>query len=269
MPTTVVVGASRGIGYQFIQTLAAEGNTVIATARNVADLEGKVKADKIPNTHVVQADLISADSLKAAAKATSSLANGQIDHLLINGAYLSSTGGMNPTDFADKPELFLEELRKSDEANIAGPLFAINAFLPLLRAGKEKRVTYISSGVADVPETIESRIANSVPYSASKAGGNIIITKFAAELQDEGFTFLSIAPGAVATDTLMDMSKFTDEEKAKMQVMFGRMMQKYPEWKGPVSPEESVKRILNVVKSSKVEQSGQFLSYWGNTTQWL
>jgi NAD(P)-dependent dehydrogenase (short-subunit alcohol dehydrogenase family) len=177
---------------------------VIATARNVADLEDRVKADKIPNTHVVQADLTSADSLKAAAKSTSSLINGSIDHLLINGAFLSSTGGLNPTDFADKPELFLEELRKSDEANIAGPLFTINAFLPLLRAGKEKRVTYISSGVADLPETIETRVANSVPYCTSKAGGNIVIAKFAAELQDEGFTFLSIAPGAVATDTLMN-----------------------------------------------------------------
>jgi NAD(P)-dependent dehydrogenase (short-subunit alcohol dehydrogenase family) len=198
---------TNGLKYQFIQTLAAEGNIVIATARNVADLEGKVKADNVPNTQVIQADLTSADSLKAAAKATSSLVNGQIDHLLINGAYLSHTGGMNPTDFADKPELFLEELKKSDEANIAGPLFAINAFLPLLRAGKEKRVTYISSGAADLSETIEARIANSVPYSVSKAGGNLIITKFAAELRDEGFTFLSIAPGAVATETLMDMSK--------------------------------------------------------------
>jgi NAD(P)-dependent dehydrogenase (short-subunit alcohol dehydrogenase family) len=174
----------------------------------VPDLEGKVKADKIPDTHVVHADLISADSLKAAAKATSSLANGQIDHLILNGAYLSSsTAGMNPTDFADKPELFLEELRKSDEANVAGPLFAINAFLSLLRAGKEKRVTYISSGVASESETLRCGITNSVPYSASKVAGDIVITKFAAELQDEGFTFLSIAPGAVATEGLTDMSK--------------------------------------------------------------
>jgi NAD(P)-dependent dehydrogenase (short-subunit alcohol dehydrogenase family) len=161
---------------------------------------------KIANTRIVQADLTSSDSLKAAAAATSALVNGQIDHLLINGAYLSHTGGMNCTDFADKPELFLEELKKSDEANIAGPLFAINAFLPLLRKGGEKRVTYISSGVADLSETLESRVANSVPYCVSKAGGNIIIAKFAAELQDEGFTFLSIAPGAVATETLMNTS---------------------------------------------------------------
>jgi len=58
--------------------------------------------------------------------------------LLVNGAYLSLTGGMNPTAFAEKPKLFLEELRKSDEANIAGPLFASNAFLPLLRKGAKK-----------------------------------------------------------------------------------------------------------------------------------
>jgi hypothetical protein len=66
-----------------------------------------------------------------------------------------------------------------------------------------------------------------------------------------------------------DNSPVTDDEKAKMQVMFARMMQKYPEWKGPITPEESVKRSLNVVNNCKVEQSGQFLSYWGNTTQWL
>jgi hypothetical protein len=66
-----------------------------------------------------------------------------------------------------------------------------------------------------------------------------------------------------------DNCAVTDDEKAKMQVMFARMMQKYPKWKGPITPEESVKRILDVVKNSKVEQSGQFLSYWGNTTQWL
>ena len=64
-------------------------------------------------------------------------------------------------------------------------------------------------------------------------------------------------------------SVVTDAEKEKLQGMFGRMMQKYPEWKGPIAPEESVKRILKVVKESKVEQSGQFLSYWGNTIEWL
>ncbi|CAI6330934.1 unnamed protein product [Periconia digitata] len=270
MAVTVVIGASRGIGYQFIKTLAAEKNsTVIATARDPTALQAKVNADNISNTHVVEADLTSYSSLTAAAKTTSPLVSGQIDHLVINGAYLSSTGGMNPTDFAHNPTLFLDELHKSDQANVAGPLFAINAFLPLLRAGNGKKVTYVSSGTADGPETLAVQLSNSVPYSTSKAGGNIVIAKFAAELRGEGFLFLSIAPGGVATETLMDTSKFTEDEKAKFQSMFARMMEKYPEWKGPITPVESVKRILDVVANAKVEQSGQFLSYWGNTTEWL
>lgn len=198
--------STKSLQYQFVQTLAANPqNIVIATARNVADLETRVKDDKIPNTHIVGADLSSTSSLVAAANTTASLTDGRIDHLLINGAYLStSTQGMNPTDLTNKPELFLTELDKSNTTNVAGPLFAINAFLPLLRKGKEKRVTYISSGVASLTETLETCLTNSVPYSVSKAAGNIIIAKFAAELQDEGFIFLSIAPGAVATETLMD-----------------------------------------------------------------
>jgi len=54
-----------------------------------------------------------------------------------------------------------------------------------------------------------------------------------------------------------------------MGVMFSRMMEKYPEWKGLISPQESVNRIIEVVRNATVEQSGQFLSYWGNTTHWL
>jgi hypothetical protein len=58
----------------------------------------------------------------------------------------------------------------------------------------------------------------------------------------------------------------TEDEMTEMQGMLGRMMQKYPEWKGLISPEEAVRRILNVGKESVAEQSGQFLSYWGNNT---
>jgi NAD(P)-dependent dehydrogenase (short-subunit alcohol dehydrogenase family) len=197
--------------YQFVQTLSAQGDTVIATARNAADLETKIQSDALPNTHVVSADLTSYASLVAAAATSSSLVHGKIDHLIINGAYLSPTSGLNGSDFTTQPELFLSELRKSTDANVAGPLFAINAFLPLLRAGKGKRVTYISSAVADLSETLATRLSNSVPYSASKAGGTIVMAKFACELRDEGFVFLSIAPGAVATETLMETLRDTEK----------------------------------------------------------
>ena len=41
--------------------------------------------------------------------------------------------------------------------------------------------------------------------ATSKAGGNVVIAKFAAELKDEGFRFLSVAQGGVATEATTDM----------------------------------------------------------------
>lgn len=42
----------------------------------------------------------------------------------------------------------------------------------------------------------------------------------------------------------------------------------YPEWKGPLEPEESVKGQKKVIDALTIEQSGQFLSHHG-TKQWL
>lgn len=49
-------------------------------------------------------------------------------------------------------------------------------------------------------------IPNSVPYAASKAAGNLVIAKFAAELKGEGMVLLSVAPGGVATEGMTDLS---------------------------------------------------------------
>lgn len=89
-------------------------------------------------------DLISPDLQASPAEKTSILADSQIDHLLINGAYLSSTVVFDPTAVSSIPDLFLSGLHKSITANIAGPVLAIDILLSLLRAGDDKKVTYIS-----------------------------------------------------------------------------------------------------------------------------
>lgn len=72
-----------------------------------------------------------------------------------------------PTDFSSKPDLFLTELNGSGIANTAGPLLAINTFPSLLGAGNGKKVTYTSTGVAHVPDTLDLQTLNLVPYAAS------------------------------------------------------------------------------------------------------
>lgn len=65
------------------------------------------------------------------------------------------------------------------------------AFLPLLYAGKGKRVTYISSSVANVSKLGDVRTAKSMLYATFIAGGNLVVAKFAAKLLDKRFTFLT------------------------------------------------------------------------------
>lgn len=82
---------------------------------------------------------------------------------------------------------------------MTGPIFSINAFLPLIRKGAEKKLVYITSGAGDVDMTRNSRLSAQIGYSTSKAGGNIVMAKYAGELAEEGIKTVSISPGWVET----------------------------------------------------------------------
>ncbi len=49
-----------------------------------------------------------------------------------------------------------------------------------------------------------------------------------------------------------------------------KFVQAYPHFKGPISPEESVKSVLAVVENASVERGdgGSYVSHYGNK-QWL
>jgi NAD(P)-dependent dehydrogenase (short-subunit alcohol dehydrogenase family) len=86
------------------------------------------------------------------------------------------------------------------KGNLLGPMYTINAFLPLIREGAEKKIIYITSGHADLAAIKTAGLPMQFGYSTSKAAGNIAVAKFAAELEPEGIYTLSLSPGWVATD---------------------------------------------------------------------
>ena len=42
-----------------------------------------------------------------------------------------------------------------------------------------------------------------------------------------------------------------------------------PDFEGPISLEKSVQMQLAVINKLTIEDSGKFLSHYGNTTEWL
>ncbi|KAF2470636.1 NAD(P)-binding protein [Lindgomyces ingoldianus] len=254
MPSYVIIGASRGIGYQYLQTLSRNpSNIIIGTARTPSSVQAKVTADALPNVHILQGDLTDAASLSAAATKAAEITGGAVDYLIINGAYLSeSTVFLAPTDFIGKEKYFQDEFTTSMNTNVAGALYAINTFLPLVKKSSIKKVTVISSGMGDLDLIVESEVAESVPYAISKAAVNILVAKYAVELKDKGVVFLALSPGVVQTSALNADSKF-----------------KYaPHFEGPISPETSVDLQLKVIEGMTLKDSGAFLSHLG-TKKWL
>ena len=92
--------------------------------------------------------------------------------------------------------------------NTLGAIHSVEAFLPLLRAGATKKVVFISSGGAVREVVWKGRYYEAAAYSVTKSAENMVMTKYAAQLEAEGFTVASICPGTVdVTGTLPQPSE--------------------------------------------------------------
>jgi len=140
MPSYVVTGANRGLGYAFVTHLASiEGNTVIGLARNTSMAEERLAKDGVKNVQVLAADITDVKALQAAAEKVAEITGGGLD-VLINNAGLISARSSWLTLVDDTPEGLEEDLMASFRANVVGVAHTSNAFLPLIRKGKDKKI---------------------------------------------------------------------------------------------------------------------------------
>ena len=201
MPSFVVVGASRGLGFEWLHFLSADkANIVVGLARTPSAVNAKLSADNINGVHVVQADMIDQKSLQAAAAEVAKLTDGSVDYLIVNGAYLNAaTAGLSPVALADNGTLLRDEMKQNVDVNLIGVMFAINAFLPLVRKSSIKKITVLSTGMADFDFVANAEISFSVAYGAIKAALNMVVLKYSIELKSEGIILLLLSPGVVNT----------------------------------------------------------------------
>ncbi|TVY50708.1 hypothetical protein LCER1_G006982 [Lachnellula cervina] len=65
MPSYLVTGASRGLGYEFIRQFSHDSaNTVIGVVRDKTATEKKLREDRINNVILFEADIADLDALK-------------------------------------------------------------------------------------------------------------------------------------------------------------------------------------------------------------
>ncbi|KAG9015614.1 hypothetical protein FRB90_004722 [Tulasnella sp. 427] len=276
MPSYVITGG-RGIAYEFAKQLSSKPeNHIFSVVRSPASVPelGKLAAEN-KNLHILTADLTDLPALKQAAKDVAAITGGTLDVLLNVAAWVPYDSNSFKTlyEFKDNEEVLVQDLRTGFEVNVIGVIYTINSFLPLLRAGRTKKVVTLSTGLADPDFSYLADQSQSGPYAISKAATNMVNSKYAADFAEEGFVFVAISPGMVDTatpgETQAGAGGQRDEQMAGIMKMVAGFKKAFPNFTGqPMSPTESVNLLLGIVDTLKPEENGTFISHHRNK-EWL
>jgi NAD(P)-dependent dehydrogenase (short-subunit alcohol dehydrogenase family) len=188
----------------------------------------EAEALKAAGARVEQLDVTDAQSIAALAR---TLKGVKID-MLVNNAGIAGhiAGSFEETDFAQIDQTFA--------VNTLGPMRVTQALLPNLEAGQHKTVIHISSRMGSIAQNSGGYYG----YRASKTALNMMNSSLALELGPRGFTCVVMHPGWVKTD------------------MGGEG--------ADITPEESVKGLLDVFAGLTPEDNGKFYNYQGQEIPW-
>ncbi|PMB67510.1 putative oxidoreductase [Beauveria bassiana] len=181
--TTLIVGASRGIGRELVQQLAQQQprGQVIASVRSAVDFGGS------PNIRSITLDQSSAKSISEAAFGVAAL-----DTLVVNAAVGDDERLLDTSD---------ERMAEYMDVNVTGVLRIVKAFLPALKARKTRQIVLVSSASGSLTRQVNARAGFKGPYAVSKAALNMVAVQLHNELHEsDGFTVVPIHPGWVSTD---------------------------------------------------------------------
>jgi NAD(P)-dependent dehydrogenase (short-subunit alcohol dehydrogenase family) len=184
LPTVLVTGANRGIGFEFVKSFAADGWRVHACARNVEKardvraLEGEVVSHKLDVTN----------GLKVASLARELVAE-PIDVLINNAGLRGAGSAFGKTDY--------EEWASVLQVNTLAPLRMVERFGGLIERSERKVVVNISSIMGSIGQTSSG---GDYIYRSSKAALNMVTKTLANDLAGRGVTVISFHPGWVQTD---------------------------------------------------------------------
>lgn len=231
MPNVLVTGANRGIGLEFVHQYAEAGDAVIAVVREPAKARELAAIAKHSDGRVSVHEADVADDAAMTALGHE-LGDRPIDIVIANA------GVMGPQRQARLGDLDFAGWLDTLSVNTLGPMRTAQATLANLKAGREKKLIAITSGMGSTAEAGGGYLA----YRASKAALNNAWRNLAAGLRSDGITCVAMSPGWVKTD------------------MGGAGAQ--------LTPEQSVSRMRRLIEGFTPKDSGRFVGSEGRDVAW-
>jgi NAD(P)-dependent dehydrogenase (short-subunit alcohol dehydrogenase family) len=231
MPSTLITGANRGLGFEFARQYSADGWQVYAACRNpqsASELRRLADAsdDKL---QILALDVIDPVSVQAAAAKL----DGQAIDLLLNNAGIGGPRGQSVGN------IDYEAWAKVLDVNTMGPLRVSEAFVDHVAQSERKLIVTITSGMGSLADNTSG---GAYAYRSSKAAVNMVMRSLAIDLAPRGIACVVINPGWVLTDMGGPHATLTTAE--------------------------SVKKLRRLIETLGPGQSGKFFNYDGREYAW-
>lgn len=232
MPSVFITGASRGLGLEFVRQYAGDGWRVFATCR-APEKAAQLRTMTGGTDGKVTAHKLDVTEKLDVAPLARELDGEAID-VLINNA--GTYGGSYEIKFGETDYALFETAWRT---NTAAPLRIAEAFAEQLGRSAKRTIVNISSRMGSIAENDSG---GSYAYRSSKAGLNMVTKSLAVDLKARGVIVVALNPGWVRTD------------------MGGA--------RGRFSPEESVRKMREVIAALSPEDTGRFIDYDGADVPW-
>jgi NAD(P)-dependent dehydrogenase (short-subunit alcohol dehydrogenase family) len=219
----LVTGAARAIGRATVEVLAQRGHEVVATARDVAQLEG------LPAGLTLPLDVRDVESVRTAVAQA-----GELD-AVVNNAALTGYGPLETYP--------LDRFAQVLDVNTLGPLRVAQAVLPGWRARGSGVLVNISSVQGKIGTPLEG------PYAASKHALEAMSESMHFELGHFGIRVVIIEPGYIAPGMKHDDADHPGPEAyAELHVQWGGTVSTLVGPEGRPGPETVALAVANAIE---------------------
>jgi len=231
MPSALITGANRGLGFEFARQYLTDGWHVYAACRD-PDSASELRRLADASGHKLQRlalDVTDPASVKAAAAEL----DGQAIDLLLNNAGVGGARGQTVGN------IDYEAWAKVLDVNTMGPMRVSEAFVDHVAQSDRKLIVTLTSGMGSLADNTSG---GSIAYRSSKAAVNMVMRSLAIDLAPRGITCVVVNPGWVRTDLGGAQATLT--------------------------PAESVRALRRLIETLGPAQSGKFFNYDGGQYAW-
>ena len=187
----LITGANRGLGFELASDALRRGHRVFAAARTPqpGDKLDTLRQQYPDSLSVHAMDVVNEEQVAGVAAALS--AQGVQLHGVINNAGIL-LGRENPLE-----QLNMDDVRRTLEINLYGPIIVVKHMLPLLPTdGSYGAILNISSEAG----SLTNAYAGDYPYAISKTALNMFSEQLKRYVEKRNIRVLSVHPGWIKTD---------------------------------------------------------------------